>query len=444
MSARRLLIVSPHYVPVNAPDMHRVRLMLPYIAQYRWECTVLAVCPDLIEGANFDERLSETIPKEVSVHYSRGIPYRWTRPWGIGSLWLRCGTAFRNMAANLLQSETFDLAFISTSQFDAFSLGPEWLREHNLPYVLDFQDPWINDYHNTHSGQPPGGRLKYYLAQRKARHREPEAVRHAGGLVCVSPRYVPSLLSRYPDIGDTPMRILPFAASSIDLDLARRSRPLQPLVPTGDGCIHHVYTGRCTPNMRPALDILFGAFRRFLDRDPVAAIRHRFHFVGTDYAPAGLAQYNVLPAAEAAGVMAYVSEHPMRVPYFEALHYLTMADSILVLGSDDTGYNPSKLNPCLLTGRPVLVIAHQRSPIFAKALDISLPMCCGFESSEPGHLADLAVNLCDNYFERHGHAQIPPPSVASGIPDAAGMTHELVGLFDEVLQRRKSRCAPVQ
>lgn len=432
---KKLLIVCPHFPPVNAPDAQRARSILPYMQKLGWECSVLAIDPDLVEGAVHDDLLRETIPDNVPVYTCRGIPHQWTRPLGFGSLWIRCGAAFRRMATGLLQRETFDLAFITTSQFDAFSLGPEWRRKHNLPYVLDFQDPWVNDYHERKDSRPPGGRLKYFMAQRKARRREPDAVRNAGGLVCVSPGYGPALLRRYPQISGTPIRVLPFAASLVDLEIARRNRPAQPLVPAADGCIHHVYTGRCVPNMRPALDILFGAFRRFLDREPTVAIRHRFHFIGTDYAPAGLAQYNVMPAAEAAGVTPYVAEHPIRVPFFEALHYLAMADSILVLGSDDPSYNPSKLNPCLLTGRPILVIAHHRSPVFAKASEIGLPMCYGFESNSPDHLGTLSLDLCHDYFVQQGHALRPPTSVAAGIPDAANMTHELVGLFDEVLRR---------
>ena len=40
-----------------------------------------------------------------------------------------------------------DLIFFSTTQFDAFSLGPTWKRKFGVPYVLDYHDPWVNNYY---------------------------------------------------------------------------------------------------------------------------------------------------------------------------------------------------------------------------------------------------------------------------------------------------------
>jgi hypothetical protein len=34
---RTLLIVSPHFVPINAPDMQRVRMSLIYFAEFGWK-----------------------------------------------------------------------------------------------------------------------------------------------------------------------------------------------------------------------------------------------------------------------------------------------------------------------------------------------------------------------------------------------------------------------
>ena len=41
----RVLIVSPHFPPVNAPDHQRVRMSLPYLGEFGWEGHVLAVVP---------------------------------------------------------------------------------------------------------------------------------------------------------------------------------------------------------------------------------------------------------------------------------------------------------------------------------------------------------------------------------------------------------------
>jgi hypothetical protein len=58
------------------------------------------------------------------------------------------------------------------------ALGPRWKRQFGVPYVLDFQDPWLSDYYDEHpSVRPPGGRLKYGFSRWLAGRMEPAAVR---------------------------------------------------------------------------------------------------------------------------------------------------------------------------------------------------------------------------------------------------------------------------
>ena len=45
----RVLIVSPHFPPVNAPDHQRVRMSLPYLGEFGWEGHVLTVAPEFVE-----------------------------------------------------------------------------------------------------------------------------------------------------------------------------------------------------------------------------------------------------------------------------------------------------------------------------------------------------------------------------------------------------------
>jgi len=40
---KKFLIVSPHFPPINAPDMQRVRMSLPYYRRCGWDPEVLTV-----------------------------------------------------------------------------------------------------------------------------------------------------------------------------------------------------------------------------------------------------------------------------------------------------------------------------------------------------------------------------------------------------------------
>ena len=73
-SSRKVLIVSPHFAPINAPDMQRVRLALPYLRSHGWEPVVLALAPGMIEGGVNEPLLEETYPKDIRIVRVRGIP----------------------------------------------------------------------------------------------------------------------------------------------------------------------------------------------------------------------------------------------------------------------------------------------------------------------------------------------------------------------------------
>ena len=58
---KRILIVSPHFPPVNAPDMQRVRVSLPYFVEAGWNVTVLTAA-DPTPTAPLEPELDATVP----------------------------------------------------------------------------------------------------------------------------------------------------------------------------------------------------------------------------------------------------------------------------------------------------------------------------------------------------------------------------------------------
>ncbi len=422
---KRVLIISPHFPPVNAPDLHRVRLALPYLRGLGWEPTVLAVAPETIEGAILETSLEQTYPASIRVVRVRGVSARYTRPFGFGSLWWRVGHALRRAGDRLLAAERFDLVFFSTTQFPAFALGPRWLARFGVPYVLDYQDPWLNDHYAKTGARPPGGHLRFLVAQLNARRNERRAVLGASALITVSPTYGPQLRERYPALCAKPIHHLPFGAAAEDLAFARTRTPAAPLVCAEPGICNVVYAGRCVPGMAPALTLLFQALRVHLAKP--GAARFHFHFIGTNYASEAQARPMVLPLADREGVASCVSEHTQRVPYFDALHYLATTDAILVLGSDDPGYNASKLYPCLLAARPLLCIAHPLSPIFHTASQYTPDSTFAAPDETGAELKRLATSWLGGV----GCSRLPDINSQSLVSHSAEvMTRRLVEIFD--------------
>ncbi len=409
--------------------MHRTRLMLPYLRDLGWEPTVLAIDPAYIEGGVHEPLLEKTYPSDIRIVRVRGIPPGATRWAGVGSLWLRCGRAYRRAGEKLLEAEAFDLVFFSTTQFEAFQLGPEWKRRFRVPYVLDYQDPWVNAYYGRTRTRPPGGRIKFAFSQWRARRIEPEALRGAAGIVAVSDAYGPMLAREYGWFDASAVRFIPFGASENDLETAAAHQPRESLVPSGDGLFHHVYAGRCGPDMSTSLTILFRAFKRFLAARPDDAAKTRFHFVGTDYAPRPLGREWAMPVAIKENVEAYVTEHCYRVPYFDALHYLARADALLAVGSNDPTYSASKIYPFVLARRPLMILFNELSPV----VSIANRLRCGsrYTFRNANDIEGVAKLVADDWFLAGRMREVVDVDPVEFLPyTAKGMTQQLVRLFD--------------
>jgi hypothetical protein len=321
------------------------------------------------------------------------------------------------------------LAFLSTTQFSAFGLGPRWLREFRLPYVLDYQDPWVNDYYRNHQAAPPGGRLKFALSQWTARLLEPRIVREAAAIISVSEAYGPALASRNPNLDPSTIRTIPFGAAQSDFVALADYRPERPIINFDDGLLHHVYAGRCGPDMTIAMSVLFAAFQRFLASNPAEAKRMRFHFIGTDYSPPPMGRDWAVPIAAKCGVREYVEEHRYRVKYFDALYYLRHATSLIAVGSNDPTYSASKFFPYVLAERPMILIFHEKSPVLRFARDVSFGTRFAF--SDPASVEALTDQVYREWFLNGSYLKFTPVDGRSFEPyTAKHLTRELAGIFD--------------
>jgi len=355
---KRVLIISPHFPPVNAPDCQRVRMALPYYRQYGWEPEVLAVHPR--HRADWhDPSLLASLPPEVPVHTCEALPRELTRYIGIQNLGLRCLASVNRAAIALLESGRFDLVFFSTTQFMVTPLGRLWRRRFGVPYVVDIQDRWRSDYYERPGAPRPPGGWKYQFARLTAWMFEESTFRDAAALISVSPHYFRDLDRRYRWAQSRVRRVIPFGGPSADFaTLAARPPPRR--LPH-DGRQHWIAAGSLGPPFSHALRVLFSGLRRLRDSQPALAGRIRLHFVGTSYAPPELAQPFALPLAEAYGVGDLVEELSHRIGYLDSLALMREADGLLLLGSDDPAYSPSKINPYHMSRRPIIALPHHGS-----------------------------------------------------------------------------------
>jgi hypothetical protein len=128
--------------------------------------------------------------------------------------------------------------------------------------------------------------------------------------------------------------------------------------------------------------------------DPDFASRLRVDFVGTNYASAERTRNLVQALAVEHGVDDIVSEHSVRIPFFQALSLYANSDGILLIGSASSDYTASKFFNCVLAGKPVLALFHRDSFVATVARGIGNVFLASFASpSEERFSSEVARGL---------------------------------------------------
>jgi glycosyltransferase involved in cell wall biosynthesis len=360
---RRVLMVSPHFPPDTNAGTHRVRLLAPHLRAFGWEPTVVSVDPSAYEG-RLDPDLARLVPESVRVVRVPAWRPGLTRRAGFGDLGLRALTAIRRACDALLSRERYDALFITIYPTYPALLGPGLKRRHRVPFVLDYQDPWVSawgrDVGPGVNGTPDWkSRVTRALSERL----EPRVVRAADALTAVSSRTYEDVLERVRDARPRTCAAIPLGFDEADLRaLVRAPRP-NPCFDERDGCVHVCYVGTVLPKGGEVLEAVLRGLAFLRTHSPAQYARLRMHFIGTSNQRSASAEPRVLPVARALGVGDVVTETAPRLDYLDALNVQSRAHAVLLMGSSEPHYTPSKVFPALLSQRPIVAIYHAASSV---------------------------------------------------------------------------------
>ena len=390
---KRVLVVTPNWPPISCPDLHRVRMALPFFAEFGWDPLILKIDPDEQEGIR-DPLLCDTVPENIRTWQAGAIPRRWTAWFGLNSVGLRSIFHLARLGSKIIEKEQPAVIFFSTTMFPVMILGRYWRWLHGVSYILDFQDPWRDERRVTDLTTRRS--LKQRLTTIISAILEPFALRGACHVVSVSPQYPVTLTQRYSWIQPEQFTVLPFGAAEGDFALLPRLGVQQTIFDPNDGRQHWVYVGRGGGDMAFAARALFVALRNAKHSSPQMNSNIMIHFIGTDYAPADRSKKSIEPIAVECEVAEYVHEISTRIPYFEALRCLLDADALIVLGSNDNGYTASKIYPYILANKPMLAIFHEDSSVVEVSRSTGAGTVVTF--NDLGDTAALATEIGARWF----------------------------------------------
>ena len=379
----KILCISPRFAPVNAADSHRLRLLLPYLADQGCDVEILAVSADDVSGPQ-DSWLSSQLPKSLKIHWVNAPNLA---IWGMNGLAQRSFVSMYRKGCDLLACGDFDLIFFSTTEFLLHGLGPLWQRKFGVPFCMDFQDPWVNDYYRQNPKVvPPGGRFKYAVIDKLHRFAERAVVQRCSGFLSVSSAYIPLLEQRYgSSVAYQPRMVAGFPAEPTEIAVCA---PQKIPIPKSLGCKTWRYIGRGGDDMTKAAQSFFQSWNHAVKIEVINAEDVQFETIGTSYAAAARSVKSFEPLVAGTTIHKQVSETPARLGYSDMLNCLMASDALIVFGSDDPAYTASKIYPYLLSGKPLLAIFHEKSSVVSLMHAVGGGVCITFnEKTSPDELA---------------------------------------------------------
>lgn len=383
---KKIIIVSPHFVPSNLTAVHRSRIFSNHLAEFGWEPVIVCVHEDY-----YEEKSDHDLEKLLKP----GLRIEKTKAWRvnkklrlIGDIGLRGFTSLYKRVVDITRTEKPDFLLIEIPSFYAALLGRLVHARTGIPYGIDYIDPWVHQF--------PGSERKFsrhWFSTKIASILEPIAVKKASLICGVAAGYYSDVIKRNPHLKNICITgSMPYGGESKDHEIIRRSNIRPYLFQKRSDKFQFIYAGAFLPK---AYEPLKEVFRSIAEHEELFA-DVVFHFIGTGRVVNDPESYSIRPLAEEFGLWnRQIREYPARIPYLDVLVHLEAADAVFVLGSTEPHYTPSKLYQGILSDKPVLAVLHEKST----AVDILKRSAAGVVIAFNGEsdTSTIYKGFCESY-----------------------------------------------
>src|SRR5262249_50954609 len=330
------------------------RLLSRHLPEFGWRPVVVTTHWRHYEE-ELDWGLAGLVDPMVRVIHTPAIPTRPVRL--VGDIGIRALPWHLAALRRLRGEQRVDFVLVTVPSFYSAALGELLYRRSPLPFGIDYQDPWVHLW--------PAAEIKYskaWASLQLARRLEPWATRNAALITGVAEGYFEGVLNRNPGLrGSCVAAAMPIGFSTLDFVAPAVTARGPTEFDLGDGCLHLVYAGALLPKAHGVMERFLQAVAVLRVHNSPAGQRLRLHFIGTGKAPTNPDGHNIRPLALRIGVADAITAHPHRMPYLDVLASLTCADGVLIVGSTEPHYTPSKVYQAVQSRRPVLALLHEAS-----------------------------------------------------------------------------------
>jgi hypothetical protein len=351
---KTVALFAAHFPPSNLAGVHRSRLWAQHLQEFGWRPIIVTTHWRYYEEA-LDWELCQLLDPGLEIIRTRAVPTNPVRV--IGDIGIRGLPWHLSALRRLFDEHCIDFLHITVPSFYSGVLGQLLYRRRPVPFGIDYIDPWVHVW-------PEAERRfsKAWVSMNLGEILEPWAVRNAVLVTGVAEGYYAGVLERNPHLERRAIiASMPYGNSAKDYEIIAYAPKRPTLFDPNDGAFHIVYAGAMLPKAFEVLDRFLAALVQMRIERPEVFERLRVHFIGTGKSPNDPVGYNILPRAASLDLAGTISEHPQRVPYADVLRYLARASAILILGSTEQHYTPSKVYQSVQAKRPIFALLHESS-----------------------------------------------------------------------------------
>jgi hypothetical protein len=351
---RTVALVAPHFAPSNLAGVHRARLLSQHLHEFGWRPIIVTTHWRHYEET-LDWGLASLIDPQLEVIRTAALPTKPIRV--IGDIGIRALPWHLSALRKLKREQRIDFLHITIPSFYSATLGQLLYREAPIPFGIDYIDPWVHVW--------PDAEVKYskaWASMKLSENLEPWAVRNAALITGVASGYYEGVLERNPHLRKTCVTAaMPYGFSTRDFFAPSVTSRTPTLFDPNDGKMHLLYAGALLPKAVNVLERFLEGVALLRERGSSLSNSLRVHFIGTGKSPNDSNGYAVLPVASSLGLADIVTEHPHRMAYLDVLVHLTHASGVLIVGSTEKHYTPSKVFQAVQSRRPILALLHEAS-----------------------------------------------------------------------------------
>ncbi|AXY77105.1 hypothetical protein D3H65_25375 [Paraflavitalea soli] len=381
---KKILIISPHFPPSNLAAVHRSRLFAQHLPAFGWQPVILTVHEEYYEEA-LDHNLAKLLPEELSIE--KVSAFKVSRPRLIGDIGLRAFFQLYKRAKKIIREQKIDFLYIPIPSFYVALLG-RWLHNSTgVRYGIDYIDPWVHNF--------PGSNKffsRHWFSTRLSGLLEPIAIRKASLITGVAEGYYKGVQERNLHLaGECLFGAMPYGGEKRDHEKVKELGLHPYLFVQRPGKLQLVYAGAMLPKAYEPLEKILQAIASM----PAMFENLEIHFIGTGKTPDDPEGYNIKPLAEKYGLwQKVIFEYPKRIPYLDVLVHLNMSQGVLILGSTEMHYTPSKVFQGILSGKPLLAVLHKDSTALQVIESTGAGICYPID---PDHLDKLVEGFNKTY-----------------------------------------------